>query len=26
MGMLGRTQRQQGFDAGGLSDFLTGKR
>jgi hypothetical protein len=26
MGMLGRAQRQQGFDAGGLSDFLTGQR
>ena len=26
MGMLGRAQRQQGLDAGGLSDFLTGER
>jgi hypothetical protein len=26
MGMLGRTQRQKGFDAGGLSEFLTGER
>jgi hypothetical protein len=26
MGMLGKTQRQQGFDAGGLSGFLTGER
>jgi hypothetical protein len=26
MGMLGRAQRQQGFDAGSLSDFLTGER
>lgn len=26
MGMLGRAQRQQGFDAGALSDFLTGER
>jgi hypothetical protein len=26
MGMLGRRQRQQGFDAGGLSGFLTGER
>ncbi len=26
MGMLGRAQRQQGFDAGGLSEMLTGER
>ncbi len=26
MGMLGRAKQQQGFDAGGLSDFLTGER
>jgi hypothetical protein len=26
MGVLGRTQRQQGLDAGGLSDYLTGER
>jgi hypothetical protein len=26
MGMLGRAQRQQGLDAGGLSDFLTSER
>ena len=26
MGMLGRTQKQQGLDARGLSDYLTGQR
>ena len=26
MGVLGRTQRQEGFDARGLSDDLTGQR
>jgi hypothetical protein len=26
MGMLGRVQRQRGFDAGGLSEMLTGER
>jgi hypothetical protein len=26
MGLLGRTQRQKGFDANGLSEFLTGER
>ena len=26
MRVLGRTQRQKGLDAGGLSDFLTGER
>lgn len=26
MGMLGRAQRQQGLDAGGLSEMLTGER